>query len=190
MGLYTNQFDKELALIENSRLRNFVHVTLSGVPDYFFKGPASSTGKYHPACTIKEGGIVVHVRRAVYFADRLCSGWGISGNDRDRVIAATILHDIAKVGKGSGTYMDYENHPINAIKYFAPIPTELYSDKDCEDLAADIEVISSCVQHHMGLWTPATIKKPLKDYTLLELAVYTADYMSSTKDLVTPKDGE
>lgn len=190
MSLYANQLDKELALIKDPVLRDWTRNTLLSTPDYFFKGPASSTGKYHPACTIKEGGILVHVKRATYLVDRLCPGWGIDGRDRDRALAAIILHDIAKVGKGSGSYLDYNNHPINAIKYFAPIPTGTQTEDICTKLCEDIEIISGCIQHHMGLWTPDSIKKPLTKYSLLELLVYTADYLSATKDLDTPKDGE
>jgi len=156
-----------------------VRASLNNTPDYFYKGWASSTGKYHPACTCKDGGLVVHVRRAVYITNRLCGGWGIEGVDRDIVLAATILHDIAKVGQGSGPYADYVNHPINAIKYLDQnilISEEIYTK------------IYNCIRFHMGLWTPDSIKKPIKDYTLLELIVYTADYMATTKDLTTPID--
>lgn len=48
--------------------------------------------------------------------------------------------------------------------------------------------ISNCIKNHMGLWTPASIKKEIQYYTLLELIVYTADYIATTKDLVTPID--
>lgn len=153
--------------------------SLNNTPDYFYKGWASSTGKYHPACTCKDGGLVVHVKRAVYITNRLCGGWGLEGLDKDIVLAATILHDIAKVGQGSGPYADYVNHPINAINYLdqtVDIPAEVYTK------------VYDCIRFHMGLWTPESIKKPIKDYTLLELIVYTADYMATTKDLTTPKD--
>jgi len=122
--------------------------------------------------------LVIHVKRAVYITNRLCGGWGIEGEDRDIVIAATILHDIAKVGQGSGPYIDYINHPLNAEKYLIQnlLSEETYTK------------INNCIRHHMGLWTPDGIKKPIKDYTLLELMVYSADYMATTKDLITPED--
>ena len=170
--------EKEILLIKNKELQEWVRKSLNNTPDYFFKGWASSTGKYHPACTCKDGGLVVHVKRAVYIANRLCGGWGLIEENRDIVLAATILHDIAKVGQGSGPYIDYVNHPLNAEKYLIQdsLNQELYTK------------INNCIRHHMGLWTPDGVKKPLTEYSLLELAVYSADYMATTKDLITPED--
>lgn len=189
MSYYKDQFEKQIKLIKNEKLAQWVRQSLGLAPEYYFTGPASSTGKYHPACTIGPGGLVIHVKRAVYFADRFCSGLGVSERERDQIISAVILHDIAKTGRGTGSFADYENHPINAIKYFAELPVQLWSDKDLEILSEDIQVISGCVQHHMGLWTPASIKKEIGKYSVQELIVYMADYTSSTKDLVSPVDG-
>ena len=181
---------KELDLIKDPLIKEWTKATLQNTPDYFFYGMASSTGKYHPACTCQKGGLLIHVKRAVYFANRLCDGWGVKGVDHDIVISAIILHDIAKVPSPKEdpkiTYADYENHPINAHKYFADFRMLCNNN----NLNADYiySKITQCVNHHMGLWTPASIKKSLADYTNLELLVYTADYMAATKDLVTPVD--
>jgi 23S rRNA maturation-related 3'-5' exoribonuclease YhaM len=179
---------KELDLIKSPLIKEWTKATLQNVPDYFFYGMASSTGKYHPACTCQKGGLLIHVKRAVYFANRLCDGWGIKGIDHDIVISAVILHDIAKVPSPKEdpkiTYADYENHPINAEKYFAmtpqhviDLPEEIYHSEP----KREYQLIRDCIRHHMGLWTPASIKKSLADYTQLELLVYTADYMAATK---------
>lgn len=190
--MYLEKFDKELNLIRNQNIRAFTEATLKNAPDYFWIAQASSSGKYHPECTNKEGGLVVHVKRAVYMANRLCEGWGIFNLDRDIVLSSTILHDIAKV-PGTNvaakynmnwvTEADFVNHPINASKYW-------FGLKETVDLGIDtLAKISNCVQYHMGRWTPDSIKKEIKDYSLLELCVYTADYIATTKDLITPVDG-
>jgi len=181
-------FIKEINLIKDEKIKEFTKKTLNNSPDYFFTAPASSTGKYHPQCTLKTGGLIVHVKRAVYIVDRLAEGWGIFNLDRDIVLSATILHDIAKTGQGGGSYADYENHPINAVKYFVGIERDDVTTGGLDLITANI--INDCVRYHMGRWTPASIKKEIKDYSLMELIVYTADYIASTKDLVTPKDGE
>jgi len=170
---------EQIALMKDEKIKEFTIKTLENSPDYFYTAAASSTGKYHPECTIKEGGLIVHVKRAVYFAERLCSGWGIELKEKDIVISATILHDIAKTGKGTGTYEDFENHPLNAAKYFS------LSEGVVMD---EVVFINRCIENHMGLWTPAKIKKPIKDYTLSELLVYTADYMAASKFVTTPED--
>jgi HD superfamily phosphohydrolase YqeK len=187
---------KELDLIQNPLIKRWTKDTLQNVPDYFFYGMVSSTGKYHPACTCQKHGLLIHVKRAVYFANRLCDGYGIKGIDHDIVISAIILHDIAKMPSPKDdpkiTYADYENHPINAIKYFKSYVTrdvgEIFTIDQIDFLFNIVEEIIGCVQHHMGLWTPKSIRKPLSEYTQLELTVYTADYMSATKDLITPVD--
>lgn len=137
----------------------------------------------HPACTIKKGGLIIHVKRVVYVANRLCKGCGIVGINRDIILVASILHDIAKTPSFDRrfTYADYENHPLNAEKYFG---------KMSEDYSGVLAEIRKCIRYHMGLWTPVSIKKPIDKYTLREFIVYTADYMAATKDLVTPRDSD
>jgi HD superfamily phosphohydrolase YqeK len=200
--------EKEINLIKDNSIKEWTKVTLNNAPEYFFRAMASSTGKYHPKCTCQEGGLIIHVQRTVYIANRLCDGYGIKGIDRDIVISATILHDIAKVPSPKEnpniTYADYENHPINAENYFAgekvietgtgKIVSYIFTYanqgelKSCDSVI--INIIKDCIRYHMGLWTPQSIKKPIEQYTLLELIVYTADYIATTKDLITPEDNK
>jgi len=74
--------ENEINLIRNQEIREWTKSTVQNCPKYFFTGMASSTGKYHPTCTCIEGGLVIHVKRAVYLADRLCGGYGIKGEDK------------------------------------------------------------------------------------------------------------
>jgi len=180
-------FEKELELIKDSYIREFTKESLNNTSDYFFIAQASSTGKYHPTCTIKKGGLIVHVKRVIYLANRLCTGLGIEGIDKDIILSACILHDIAKTPSNDSrfTYADYENHPINAVKYLANYKHP--EDKQLE--YADFYIkLNGCIQYHMGLWTPKEIKKDIKNYSLLELVVYISDYIAATKDLITPED--
>ena len=175
----------ELNLIKRDVIRNWTEATLKNVPEYFWKAQASSTGKYHPACTIKEGGLITHVKRVVYLANRLCEGWGLFELDRDVVIAACILHDIAKTSRITGSYQDFVNHPLNAHKYYA-----LGCELNKEPSNTTIRLIDEAVRNHMGRWTPDCIKKDIVDYSLVELVVYTSDYLAATKTLATPEDSK
>lgn len=174
----------EISLILNPDIRQFTIDTLNNAPDYFFEAPASSTGRYHPQCTFKKGGLVIHVKRAVYIINRLCDGWGIFHLDRDIVFSAIILHDIAKVSSplvnSKMTYEDYEHHPLKAKLYYIPHP----------EIAPIIDRINLCIENHMGRWSPKSVIKDINKYTLLELIVYTADYLATTKDLNTPLDNK
>lgn len=162
----------EIDYILDQGIRSFVEDTLDTVPDSFYSRPASWSNLHHPVCTHRSGGLIVHTKRAVYLLNNLCEGWGLKGLNRDIAIAAMILHDTDKD--------NYKDHPLTASKHF--ILNSAMSD--CEG------VINSCIVHHMGLWTPEKVRKPLENYTLEELAVYTCDYLSSRKDLVTPVDSE
>lgn len=173
-------FKPELELIEDALIREWVIRTLEIVPEEFYKVPASRTGKYHPTCSLGEGGLVVHVKRVVYVCYRLSGGWNIKGRDRDIALAACILHDIAKAGFNS-CYQDYENHPINAEKYFAKSVWPEVGDNT-------YELIRDAVKYHMGCWTPKSIAKPLGKYSAIQLLVYTSDYIAATKLFETPVD--
>jgi len=181
-------FNNEINLIKSETIKDYVIKTLKETPEIFWKIPASSTGKYHPECTNKEGGLIIHVKRVVYICDRLSFGWNITDLNRDMVIASSILHDIAKCGKDSGIYENYVNHPITAANMFKK--TVNFNSQDITPINKTIIIrIANCINYHMGLWTPKSIVKPLSQYTSLELLVYTSDYMASTKTLVTPVDG-
>lgn len=166
---------EELALINNLDIQTWVMKTLNQVPLNFWSIPASSSGKYHPACSNGEGGLVIHTKRVVWLANQVCAAWGIFALERDIVLAACILHD---VGKAEPTYpQNAGEHPLHVEKHFFSWEEEEWQ-----------ELIKSCIEFHMGRWTPRQIAKPISEYTLLELAVYTADYLSSRKELSTPKD--
>ncbi len=170
----------EIGKIQNSEIQDFVLKTLENCPDYFFIQPASSTGKYHPACSNQRGGLLVHVKRVIYFLDQICMAWGIFGDRRDIVIAAAIVHDIAKPERNA-PYEEHQNHALNAERYFP-------KEKQGGEIGEFIEEIRGCVHHHMGRWTVKKILKPITDYTQLELAMTTADYLASVKTAITPMD--
>ena len=65
----TEVFAKELALIKNETVYQFVALALSHhTPDYFWTIPASVKGHHPPICRLP-GGLVQHVKLAVTFAD-------------------------------------------------------------------------------------------------------------------------
>lgn len=182
---------QELALIKSNIIQEWTLETLKNAPTYFYVAQASSSGKYHPKCTIKEGGLITHIKRVVYLANHICEACDVQGLARDTVISACILHDIAKTPSErvahiygmTTTNKDFVNHPINAEKYFA---------KNCElnkePEQVTINMIQILIAYHMGRWTPESIKKDIVDYSLCELIVYLSDYLASRKDLITPKD--
>ena len=64
-------FNKELTYIKDKRIRNSLITILDRLPEYFYEIPTSSTGKYHPAFSNGEKGLVRHTKAAVRIAKEL-----------------------------------------------------------------------------------------------------------------------
>lgn len=73
------------------------------LPEYFWKVPASSTGKYHPKDHNQEHGLWIHTKRAFTAFERLARSYDnqgkISRYEQDCGRAAILLHDMFKYGK-------------------------------------------------------------------------------------------
>ena len=60
-----NYFQKEFSYIKSDEYKNDYKVLVDLLPDYFFKVAASSTGKYHPAFSLGDGGLLRHTKVAI-----------------------------------------------------------------------------------------------------------------------------
>ena len=56
-----------LDTFENTDIKEFAIVLLDNLPDYIWHVGASSTGKYHPAYSLGEGGLMRHQIAVVRF---------------------------------------------------------------------------------------------------------------------------
>jgi hypothetical protein len=179
-------FADDIAKINSKEIAEFVKAVLVTFPEYFWTQPASTTGRYHPVCTLRESGLLVHTKRVIFFGEKL-SRAHISpyyrGDKSDILMAACILHDGQKGGKGLSTYDDYENHPLLVSKRFVKMKSS--ADMEYTDWMGKI---FDCIAYHMGPWTPELTRKPMSEYTELEIITYHADYLATQKDLQTPVD--
>jgi hypothetical protein len=159
---------------------------LNLVPDYFFHVPASSTGKYHPQYALGEGGLVRHVRAAVWIAEELFNldppeDW--TKEEKDIVIATLILHDCMKQGDGKDSHTVTE-HPVlmaTTVENY-----RLGAGAKGIDLPVWADSIPLCIRSHMGRWTrnPKTNEEVLpKPTTKLEKFVHLCDYIASRRCL-------
>ena len=177
-------FEKTLALIKNNETREWVKKVLNVLPEPFWVQPTSSTGKYHPACVNGISGLLIHTKRVVWFAIKLMNAYDTQGPsffDHDSIIAACILHDGVKGGKGVSNFEAYENHPLFVERLYRECFPE-------ETLTQWQQEIFDLIKYHMGPWSPESVKKPLEKYTKLEWIVYLADFLASRKDLQTNVD--
>ncbi|MFH1682460.1 MAG: HD domain-containing protein [Candidatus Woesearchaeota archaeon] len=158
-------------LIEDKSIRKFVITCLGMTPAYFWKIPASSTGKYHPEISLGEGGLVRHTIKAVEYGTALCERNSIVGEDKDKILAALFLHDACKAGT-----KDQENH--KHYRYHAHLPKQYFKEpaKNIPQVASEIfEMIDS----HMGQWSNYPSKPPR---TRLQKLTHFADYLASRKN--------
>lgn len=176
-----NYFDNELNLIEDETVKNWVIYQLDyTVPEYFYKVPASSTGKYHPQYALGEGGLVRHTRAAVGISKELIEleMFGRLKEYYSYIVAALILHDTFKHGLNYSKYA-VANHPVVASKVYRQDTSGILTQEQ-------IDTICKLIETHMGQWnTDWKTKQPVteKPTTQIQKFVHLCDYLASRKQL-------
>ncbi len=170
-------FAVELNYIEDEKIRRSAKKMVELLPDYYFHEPASSTGKYHPAFSSGEGGLVRHVKVAVRFAVELFNIYKFDQETKDLIVFALIIHDGLKKGLSEERYTRFD-HPILIANY-------LKEQRDKLELTDEqIERIAKMDASHMGKWNTNTynpdIILPLPK-SVEEKFVHMCDYLSSKK---------
>ena len=174
-------FNRELNLIVDEDLRMTVKAYMNeATPDYFWTDGASSSGKYHPQFAQGVGGLVRHTKAVVMFAEellRMSSYAYMPEAYKDYVIAACIIHDTAKYGKGEFTKEEYKNHAENAAALFAEWC--LLNGFDEPHF-----LLLNAVKAHMGQWSTNKDDRP---FTSIDRCVHMADYMASRSFIDIPQ---
>lgn len=176
-------FRKELLCIEDEDIRRFTETALNNLPQYFFEVAASSTGKYHPAYALGDGGLVRHTKAAVRFACHLLT---IEQNkvefdltSRSCIISAIILHDGWKHGEKGGAFTTHE-HPIVCADW---IKSAEYLNNIVNDETRNL--IASAIASHMGEFNTTKRSSTIlpKPETNIQKFVHMCDYLASRKDI-------
>lgn len=176
-------FSVELEMIKNEEIREFTAKMLELAPQYFFHVASSSSGKYHPPQSSGEGGLLRHTRSVIYFADRLCTMEDITGDDRDAILSACLLHDICKYGLPGGKHTISTHDFVGAFFINAQAKSLGYEEAEW------LKPILSAVVNHYGRWTKRdyNCKQPIKkfpeEYTTVDRIVHTADYISASSEV-------
>ncbi len=177
-----NTFNKELSYIKNDHYRECAKELIKLLPDYFYKVPASSTGKYHPDFALGEGGLVRHTKVAVKIAYELLNneaiGYSFTNDEKDLMIIALIMHDGLKHGKTKEKYVKFD-HPILMANY-------IKENKDKIKLTDDeILFLENVISSHMGNWNTnpySNIKLPIP-HNKYQRFVHMCDFLASRKFL-------
>ncbi len=176
-------FKTEINYVKDSTLREDLKVLIGLLPDYFFEIPASSTGKYHPAFSLGDGGLVRHTKAAVRIANELLNnntvGSKFSLHDKDLIIIALALHDGVKSGMEHSQYTKFD-HPLLASKLIMENKDKVSMEVD------DLRKVCSMIESHMGEWTYDNYHKKEvlpKPRTAEQRFVHMCDFLASRKFL-------
>ena len=176
-----NVFEKEYLYIVNNDLKEDAKLLVGGLPDYFFKVDASSTGKYHPKYAAGDGGLTRHVKSACKFANELLLnpiiGKPYTQREKDLIIIALLIHDGLKYGKKEKENYTRFDHPILASEYAKELKDKLNMSDE------ELEKMSSAVASHMGPWNTnsySDVVLPIPKAPI-EKFVHMCDYLASRR---------
>lgn len=166
-------FDHEIEFIQSEDLRSFVRYYFDCiVPDYFWTIGASSSGKFHPAMSQGEGGLVRHTKAVAWFCEELLrmSQWAYLTDERkDYARVACLLHDTAKYGLHE---FDKELYPKHGEMAADQVRRSwlVFFESDCP------YELTQAIKSHMGQWTTDKANRP---FTPIDRLVHMADYVAS-----------
>jgi HD superfamily phosphohydrolase YqeK len=173
----------QINLILDENVRSFVRSILYRA-EGFWKIPSSFSGKYHPSDEHGEGGNVLHTKRAVEIVKIMCESYSLPQEDVDIVIAATLLHDITKGVKDSGSN-EYRYDPMHPYTVGLFVKKCQEEDKNYASEAQSstlflsedtVQSILRLVRCHLGPWSPVPETTPI---TFMDMIVHMADNISS-----------
>lgn len=173
---------QELEYIKNDRIRKSAEILVELIPDYFFKVPASSTGKYHPSFSQGDGGLLRHTKVATRIEKEILdleyTSSLFTNDEKDLLILGIMLHDTQKLGDPQEKYTRFD-HPLLAADFIEQNKTKTELTEE------EINLLKRVISSHMGQWNKSyyskvELPKPSDKY---EFFVHMFDYLSSKKFL-------
>lgn len=178
----SNVFNIELTYIQNKRLKESAIILLNLLPDYFYKVPASSSGKFHPLYASGNGGLIRHIKASVRIAIEIltleCIKDEFTNDEIDLIIISLLLHDGLKHGKNYNIYTLFE-HPLIIGEF-------IKENKDKTSFSlSEIEFLIDGVTAHMGEWNKNSYNNIIlpKPKTKYQKFIHICDFLSSRKFL-------
>ena len=180
-------FYNEINYIKDESLRKSLGELIELLPDYFFKEPAASTGKYHPRYAQGEGGLLRHTKAAIRIGYELLQDLSISkkytDHEKDLMLMALLLHDGFKKGIKEERYTRFD-HPLISAQVVLDNASKVGLSSE------DANFISDAIKTHMGDYTVdyngnEVLEKP---HTKYQNFVHMCDFLASRKCLIVPFD--
>lgn len=179
--------------IQDENVKKFMEQCIETIPEYWFKVPASSTGKYHPNYALGDGGLMRHTIALLRFFDRLVRnsmyGSPFTNREMDLLRVACLMHDSRKSGSdedfAKSKYTKFD-HPILAANVIRSIETEYITDEEKE-------MVANAIESHMGQWNVDTYGKSKVELPLptnkYQKIVHLVDYLAAQKGVEVQFDG-
>lgn len=170
-------FKVELDKIKDDNVRYSTEIILEMLPDYFYKIPASSSGKYHPLFSLGEGGLVRHVKVALRILEEMFRDEVFGVYDeytKDLMRMALMLHDGFKSGLNNIGHTCSE-HPVIMSDFILNNKEKLLISEN------DSKFVSDLIRSHMGPWNKdkeGNVIMPVPK-TNEELLIHLCDYIAS-----------
>lgn len=173
--------------IQDKNIKKFMEQCIDTIPEYWFKAPASSTGKYHPNFALGSGGLLRHTVALLRFFNRLVSnnmyGDQFTEREKDLLRVACLMHDSRKSGsdkdfaKSKFTKFD---HPLLAANVVCSIKTKYITEEEKE-------IIANAIESHMGQWNIDTYGKSKIELPLpkskYQKIIHLVDYLAASKGI-------
>lgn len=176
-------FKNELNYITSKRIRESAEILINLLPDYFFKVPASSSGKYHPEFASGEKGLVRHTKVVVRIAYELLYingtiGENFTQNEKDLILLSLIIHDGLKLGNPMES-RTRKDHPILIANLVEENRNNIQLTEE------ELEIVKGILETHMGEWNKDRDGKEImrKPTTKNERFAHMCDYLGSRKFL-------
>ena len=181
VNVSVSSFHQEVEKIHNDVWREGCKKMMENIPNYFWVVAASSSGKYHPQCSLGVGGLVRHsVMVSVIGADLLDNETFLENTEinQDKVRIACLFHDCMKQGMDGCEGHTVFEHPILAAEFIQEQLKDYIDEENLKDIV-------DAVKTHMGRWTTSKYsdKELEKPETAFQKLVHNADYFASRKYL-------
>lgn len=171
--------DSDLACLLTDFMRN-------SVPAYYWTTGASASGKYHPAFTKGEGGLVRHTAAVIKLALELhcleCMNDGSEGFTKDDIITAAMIHDTFKYGMEN----DITENSGLQFKHHGEIAASAFRLAGLMTGYIVNPAILRAVECHMGQWTPTEANRNPGESQLARI-IHVADYIASRNFIDIPE---
>jgi len=183
-------FKEELSFIKNPQYKLLAENILENVPQYFFEIPASTSGKYHPAISLGDGGLVRHTKMVAKLMITLYNlkMWEFTDNQKDLLLIAAMSHDMIKKGDNK-TAHTVKNHAEYAVAFVIKcirncIISNILPDTDNYFLDSENDIhkyLIMPIETHMGEWGEKDTVPVQYPTTEPDKLLHVCDYLASKK---------